>query len=402
VVLPSFEQVRTDKRAFAEMTRRLALESSPYCGRPMLQPHGDQAVFLNPPSRPLREDEMDALYDLPFQRRAHPGYAEDVPALETVRHSVVTLRGCFGGCSFCSISEHEGRVIQSRSGPGVLREVERLRRVEGFAGVVTDLGGPTANMYAMECKDEAAKRACRKPSCLHPSMCARLGDDHGPLLDLLRAVRAAPGVKRVFLASGIRCDLANRSPEFVRELAAHHTGGQLSVAPEHSDPKVLAAMRKPPIEEYDRFARTFLDASRSAGKEQYLVPYLISGHPGSTLEDTVELALALKARGLRPRQVQDFIPTPMSVATAMYHTGFDPTSGASVPTATDLRTKRMMKALLLYWDKESWPLAREALVRAGRRDLIGRGAHCLVPPDYGASASTPRGPQRHVRRARSS
>jgi len=297
------------------------------------------------------------------------------------------MRGCFGGCSFCSITAHEGRVIQSRSEESVLREVRALAAMDGFAGVISDLGGPTANMYAMRCKDAAVERACRKPSCVYPEICDRLSTDHGPLLRLMRKVRAAPGIRKVFLASGVRHDLAERSPEFIRELARHHTGGQLSVAPEHHDPRVLDAMRKPPIAAYERFAQAFHEASEEAGKEQYLVPYFISGHPGSTLEDTVDLALYLKERGMRPRQVQDFIPTPMSMATAMFHTGIDPLTMRPVHVATDLREKRMMKALLFYWDPASWELAREALVKVGRRDLIGRGAHCLVPPDYGATAS---------------
>jgi uncharacterized radical SAM protein YgiQ len=335
---------------------------------------------------------MDALYDLPFARRPHWSYGgERIPAFDTVAHSIVTMRGCFGGCTFCSITEHEGRVIQSRSAESVLREVRALSRMEGFRGTITDLGGPTANMYKMHCKDDATESACRRLSCVHvvdaggdpltPRICENLVTDHAPLVELMRRVRGEPGVDRVYVASGVRYDLAERSPEFVRELARHHTGGQLSVAPEHSSPQVLEKMKKPPIAAYERFADTFCRASESAGKEQYLVPYFITGHPGSTITDTIDLALWLKKRGMRPRQVQDFIPTPMAMATTMFYTGVDPLTMKPVHAARDLREKRMMKALLFWWDPQHWPLAREALHAAGRRDLIGRRPECLVPPE---------------------
>jgi uncharacterized radical SAM protein YgiQ len=340
-------------------------------------------VYFNPPALPLDEAEMDALYDLPFVRRPHWSYGgERVPAFDTVKESIVTMRGCFGGCTFCSITEHEGRIIQSRSEGSVLREVRALSRMEGFGGTITDVGGPTANMYKMTCKDERTESACRRLSCVHPGICENLVTDHAPLVGLLRKVRREPGVKRVYVASGVRYDLAVRSPEFVRELAEHHTGGQLSVAPEHNDPEVLSKMKKPPVEHYERFAQAFCQASEAAGKEQYLVPYFISGHPGSTLKDAVALALWLKARGLRPRQVQDFIPTPMAMATTMFFTGIDPLTMEPVPVVRDLRDKKMMKALLYYWDPEQHPLAREALRKAGRSDLIGTGTRHLVPPEH--------------------
>jgi uncharacterized radical SAM protein YgiQ len=348
--------------------------------------HGKQAVYFNRPALPLSEQEMDALYDLPFERAPHPSYkSEKVPAFETVKESIVTMRGCFGGCTFCSITEHEGRVIQSRSSDSVVREVRALTRMAGFSGMISDVGGPTANMYKMTCKDERTESACRRLSCVHPGICKNLVTDHQPVIDLLRKVREVPGVNRVFVASGVRYDLAERSPEFVRELAAHHTGGQLSVAPEHTNPRVLEKMKKPGIESYERFAESFCKASEQAGKEQYLIPYFITGHPGSTLADTVELALYLKRKGMRPRQVQDFIPTPMSMATSMYYTGLDPFTQEPVHTAHELREKRQMKALLFYWDPKQQPLAREALKRAGRGDLIGRGPQCLVPPEGGSS-----------------
>ena len=381
VVLPAYEDVVRDKVAFAKMSRMLQFETNAHNARPLLQPHGDEAVYFNPPAHPLAESEMDALYDLPFVRRPHWSYGEEkIPAFETVKNSIVTMRGCFGGCTFCSITEHEGRIIQSRSESSVLREVRALSRMDEFRGTITDVGGPTANMYKMRCKDDATEHACRRLSCVHPGICENLVTDHAPLVDLLRRVRAEPGVERVYVASGVRYDLAARSPEFIRELARHHTGGQLSVAPEHTSPEVLDKMKKPPIEHYERFAQAFCQASEQAGKEQYLVPYFISGHPGSTIEDTIELGLWLKSKNMRPRQVQDFIPTPMAIATTMYVTGIDPLSNQPVPVVRDLREKRMMKALLYWWDPEQQPLAREALRMAGRMDLVGHGPRHLVPP----------------------
>ncbi|MBX3275996.1 MAG: YgiQ family radical SAM protein [Sandaracinaceae bacterium] len=386
VFLPSYEEVAGDARAFSEMSRAFQYETNPGNARPLVQRHGDQAVYFNPPALPLETDAMDALYDLPFARAAHPDYDAPIPAFETVKHSIVTMRGCFGGCTFCSITEHEGRVIQSRSSESVLREVRALRRMDGWSGVITDVGGPTANMYQMRCKSERIERACRRLSCVHPGVCENLVTDHDPLVDLLRKVRGEKGVKKVFIASGVRYDLAERSPEFVQELARHHTGGQLSVAPEHVDEDVLDKMKKPGAASYERFAEMFSCASEAAGKDQHLVPYYISGHPGSTLESMIELALYLKRRGIRPRQVQDFIPTPMSMATSMYVTGLDPFTRAPVYTARSLRDKRMQKALLLYWDPAHHDLAREALAAAGRRDLIGSGAGALVPPARGKGA----------------
>jgi uncharacterized radical SAM protein YgiQ len=384
--LPSYEDVSTDKRAFAEMSRAFQYETNPGNGRRLLQPHGSQAVFFNPPAVPLETALMDELYDLPFSRVPHFSYSEPIPAYETVKHSIVTMRGCFGGCTFCSITEHEGRVIQSRSAESVLREVRALRRMDDFRGVISDLGGPTANMYQMRCKDAGIEEKCRRLSCVHPGICENLVTDHAPLVDLMRRVREEDGVKRVLIASGVRYDLAERSPEFVKELARHHTGGQLSVAPEHSSAEVLDKMKKPAIASYERFAETFACASRDAGKEQYLVPYFISGHPGSTLADMVDLALYLKRNGMRPRQVQDFIPTPMSMATCMYYTGIDPLSREPVYTAKEMHDKRLQKALLLYWDPAHHDEAREALVAAGRRDLIGTRPGCLVPPAEGRGA----------------
>jgi len=383
VLLPSYEEVKRDARAFSEMSRAFQLETNPGNARPLLQPHGQQAVYFNPPAEPLETADMDELYDIPFQRAVHPSYDAPIPAFETVKHSIVTMRGCFGGCTFCSITEHEGRVIQSRSAESVLREVRALRRMRGFSGVITDVGGPTANMYEMKCKSPRIEKACRRLSCVHPGVCENLETDHAPLVDLLKSIRKEEGIDRVFIASGVRYDLAERSPEFISELAKHHTGGQLSVAPEHVDDDVLDKMKKPGVESYDRFASMFGRACDEAGKDQHLVPYYISGHPGSTMDSMIDLARYLKKNGVRPRQVQDFIPTPMSMATSMYHTGLDPSNHAPVYTAKTMREKRMQKALLLYWDPAHHDLAREALEKAGRRDLIGSGARALVPPARG-------------------
>ena len=360
----------------------LQYETNAHNGRPLLQPHGDEAVYFNPPALPLDEAEMDGLYDLPFARRPHRSYGgERIPAFETVKHSIVTMRGCFGGCTFCSITEHEGRIIQSRSAG---QRAARGARALAHGGLRRDdhrRRRPDRQHVQDALQGRAHRERVPAPVVRAPGICENLVTDHGPLIELLKKVREEPGVERVFVASGVRYDLAERSPEFIRELAHHHTGGQLSVAPEHTNPEVLDKMKKPPVEHYERFAQAFCQASEEAGKEQYLVPYFITGHPGSTLKDTVELALWLKARNMRPRQVQDFIPTPMAIATTMFFTGIDPLTMEPVPVVRDLREKKMMKALLYWWDPEQHPLAREALRKAGRRGPHRqRPRSCLVPP----------------------
>jgi uncharacterized radical SAM protein YgiQ len=400
--LPSYEQVKSDPILYAHANRVLHLETNPGNARALVQAHGEGAtardVWINPPPIPLTTAEMDHVFDLPSARSPHPRYADGqgsfdgetkIPAWEMIRFSVNIMRGCFGGCTFCSITEHEGRVIQNRSADSVLREIRALRRMDDFRGVVTDLGGPTANMYKMHCKSETIESKCRRLSCVHPGVCENLVTDHDPLIDLMQQVREAEGVRKVFIASGVRYDLAERSPRYVAELARHHVGGQLSVAPEHVSPRVLAKMKKPGIESYERFTEMFRCASQDAGKEQYQIPYFISGHPGSSLEDMVDLALWLKERGVRPRQVQDFIPTPMSLAATMYWTGMDPLAWEPVYTAVGLREKKLQKALILYWDEAQWPLVREALEQAGRADLIGFGKDCLVPPERGGGRPVP-------------
>jgi uncharacterized radical SAM protein YgiQ len=383
--MPSFEQVAADPVLYAHASRILHLESNPGNARALVQRHGDKDVWINPPPLPLATAEMDELYELPFSRVPHPKYGgKKLPAYEMIKFSVTILRGCFGGCSFCSITEHEGRVIQSRSEASILGEIERIRdTTPGFTGIISDLGGPTANMYRMACKSRDIEAACRKPSCVFPDICDNLGTDHGPLVALYRKARALRGVKRVFVASGVRYDLAVRSPEWIRELAQHHTGGYLKIAPEHTEDAPLRHMMKPGIGAYDRFKELFDRYSQEAGKEQYLIPYFIAAHPGTTDEDMLNLALWLKRNKFRPDQVQAFLPSPMASATAMYHTGFSPLRSLKarerVHVVKKLGQRRLHKAFLRYHDPNNWPMLREALRRMGREDLIGSGVNKLVP-----------------------
>jgi uncharacterized radical SAM protein YgiQ len=383
--MPSFEQVVADPVLYAHASRILHLEANPGNARALVQRHGTADVWINPPPIPLTTQEMDALYELPFSRLPHPRHQQTkIPAYEMIKFSVTILRGCFGGCSFCSITEHEGRVIQSRSEGSILREIERIRdQTPGFHGIISDLGGPTANMYRMACKTREIEAACRKPSCVYPDICDNLGTDHGSLVTLYRKARAIPGVKRLFIASGVRYDLAVRSPEWIRELAQHHTGGYLKIAPEHTEDGPLRHMMKPGIGAYDRFKELFDRYSQEAGKEQYLIPYFIAAHPGTTDEDMLSLALWLKRNGFRPDQVQAFLPSPMASATAMYHSGYNPLRSLKarerVTVVKDLQRRRLHKAFLRYHDPNNWPMLREALQRMGRSDLIGGAKHQLVP-----------------------
>ncbi|MBN2022088.1 MAG: YgiQ family radical SAM protein [Pirellulales bacterium] len=379
IVLPAFEEVAADRRAFARMTRVAHLETNPYCARRLVQYHGREAVVVNPPAWPLSEEEIDAVYDLPFTRKAHPSYgSEPIPALEVVRDSIQILRGCFGGCAFCSLAAHQGRVVQSRSPESILAEIARMAEDPDFKGTLSDLGGPTANLYRMGCSRPEVARKCRRLSCLHPTICRLLQADHGPLIRLMKACRKHPAVRRVFIASGVRTDLAVRSPAYVEQLVRHHVGGHLKVAPEHVDPDVLRRMKKPPIESFEAFCRRFAETSRRAGKRQYLVPYLMAGHPGTTLASMVRVAEFLKRRGWRVEQVQEFLPGPFDLATCMYHTGIDPMTGEQVYVPRGQRERRLQKALLLFDRPENHALVREALVAAGRTDLIGRGPGCLI------------------------
>ncbi len=378
VELPSFEAVREDKRAFATMTRDMHRETNPLNARRLLQRHGDRTLVVNPPRLPLPEPAMDALYDLPYTRMPHPSYDGGVPAWQTIKESVQIMRGCFGGCTFCSITMHQGRAIQSRSADSILGEVRQLAQTPGFSGHISDLGGPTANMYRMRCSRPEAESVCRRLSCIHPSVCRQLDTSHEPTKQLMREARAIPGVKKVHVASGIRMDLARHDPEYLEELARHHVGGHLKVAPEHVSDKVLSLMKKPAQNTFEDFAEQFNAASKRAGREQYLVPYFISGHPGSSLEDMIELAVFLKQRGYKPRQVQDFIPAPMDLATCMYWTGLNPLSMKPVDTARKLRDRQVQRALLQFFAPENYFVVRKALELAGRKDLIGSGPNCLI------------------------
>ncbi len=384
--LPSYEQVVDDPVLYAHASRILHMESNPGNARALVQRHGDQDVWLNPPPIPLAMPEMDWIYEAPYQRRPHPAYGNaNIPAYKMIRFSVSIQRGCFGGCTFCSITEHEGRIIQNRSEDSVIREIEKIRDVvPGFTGVISDLGGPTANMYRLACKSSEIESACRRPSCVFPGVCPNLNTDHSALVHLYRRARELPGVKKVLIASGVRYDLAIESPEYVRELAQHHVGGYLKIAPEHVREGPLAMMMKPGVGTYHRFKELFDKYSKEAGKEQYLIPYFIAAHPGTTDEDMLELALWLKRNGFRADQVQAFLPSPMATATAMYHTGKNPLrrvtrSSAGVAVPKGLRVRRLHKAFLRYHDANNWPLLRETLRRMGRADLIGPGKQQLIP-----------------------
>jgi uncharacterized radical SAM protein YgiQ len=386
VRLPSFEQVQDDPVLYAHASRVFHLESNPGNARALVQGHGARDVWLNPPPIPLSTEEMDHVYGLPYARAPHPVYGSaKIPAWEMIRFSVNIMRGCFGGCTFCSITEHEGRIIQSRSEASILHEIEQIRdKTPGFTGVVSDLGGPTANMYRLACKDKKIEENCRRLSCVYPGICENLNTDHAPLVSLYRKARALPGIKKILIGSGLRYDLAVRSPEYVKELVSHHVGGYLKIAPEHTQEGPLSKMMKPGMGSYERFKQMFDKFSKEAGKEQYLIPYFIAAHPGTTDEDMLELALWLKRNGFRLDQVQTFLPTPLALATAMWHTEKNPlrkvsATSEAVPVVRAGRQRKLQKAFLRYHDPENWPILREALKAMGRADLIGPGKRHLVP-----------------------
>ena len=387
--LPSYEQVVDDPVLYAHASRTFHLESNPGNARALVQAHGTRDVWLNPPPIPLATPEMDGVFAAPFRRKPHPSYGDaKIPAFEMIRFSVNIMRGCFGGCTFCSITEHEGRIIQSRSEQSILSEIEEIRdKTPGFTGVISDLGGPTANMYRLACNDPEIEASCRRLSCVFPGICKNLNTDHEPLIQLYRKARAIKGVKRILIGSGLRYDLAVRSPEYVKELVTHHVGGYLKIAPEHTETGPLALMMKPSIESYDAFKAMFEKFSKEAGKEQYLVPYFIAAHPGSSDLDMLNLALWLKRNNFRLDQVQNFLPTPMAIATAMYHTQRNPLKKISrrvegseiVETVRSGRMRKLHKAFLRYHDPENWPLLREVLKQMGRADLIGNSKKQLIP-----------------------
>jgi len=411
--LPSFEKVRNDKALYAHANRVLHLETNPGNARALVQQHEGRDLWLNPPPIPLSTAEMDYVFGMPFQRVPPPSYKRrKIPAYEMIRFSVNIMRGCFGGCTFCSITEHEGRIIQNRSQESILSEVKDIRdKVPGFTGVISDLGGPTANMYRIACKSREIEAACRKPSCVYPGICQNLNTDHSALTQLYRETRKLPGIKKVLIASGLRYDLAIQDPEYVKELVTHHVGGYLKIAPEHTENGPLSKMMKPGIGNYDRFKELFEKYTKEAGKEQYLIPYFIAAHPGTTDEDMLNLALWLKKNGFRADQVQAFYPSPMASATAMFHTGKNPLKKVSYKSNTveSVKTpeqRKLHKALLRYHDPSNWPLLRETLKKMGRADLIGNGEHQLIPKDQPEDTGAYKGHRRknsadaHQRRTR--
>ncbi len=396
--LPSYEQVKSDAVLYAHANRVLHLETNPGNARALVQAHGEGAtardVWITPPPIPLTTAEMDYVFDLPYARSPHPSYADEngshdhatkIPAWEMIRFSVNIMRGCFGGCTFCSITEHEGRIIQSRSEDSVIREIEAIRdSVKSFTGTISDLGGPTANMYRIGCKSPEIEAACRKPSCVYPGICQNLNTDHNPLIKMYRRARALKGVKKILISSGVRYDLAVESPEYVKELVSHHVGGYLKIAPEHTEQGPLTKMMKPGIGSYDKFKQLFEKYSLEAGKKQFLIPYFIAAHPGTSDEDMMHLAQWLKKSGFRADQVQTFYPSPMATATAMYHTNKNPLrkvtrDSETVDIVRGEKRRRLHKAFLRYHDPNNWPLLREALKTMGRADLIGNGKHHLIP-----------------------
>jgi uncharacterized radical SAM protein YgiQ len=386
VRLPNFEEVVDNPVLYAHASRVLHLEANPGNARALIQRHGDREVWLNPPPIPLTTKEMDYVYGMPYARKPHPSYGNaKISAWEMIRFSVNIMRGCFGGCTFCSITEHEGRIIQSRSEESILKEIEEIRdKVEGFTGVISDLGGPTANMYRMACKSETIEASCRKLSCVYPGICENLNTDHSALIGLYRKARNTKGIKKVLIGSGLRYDLAVTSPEYVKELVQHHVGGYLKIAPEHSEENVLSKMMKPGMGSYNKFKEMFDRFSKEVGKEQYLIPYFIAAHPGATDEDMMNLALWLKEHDFKLDQVQTFTPTPMAMATAMYHSGKNPLrkvthDSEEVPIPRAGGVRRLHKAFIRYHDPKNWPMLREALQRMGRSDLIGDTKKHLIP-----------------------
>ena len=402
--LPSYEAVKRDPVLYAHANRVLHLETNPGNARALVQQHGEGAsvrdVWLNPPAVPLTTEEMDSVFDLPYARAPHPSYGDaKIPAWDMIRFSVNIMRGCFGGCTFCSITEHEGRIIQNRSSNSIIKEIEDIRdKVPGFTGIISDLGGPTANMYRIACKSKEIEAHCRKPSCVYPDICPNLNTDHTPLIQLYRRARSLPGIKKILIGSGLRYDLAVKAPAYIKELVTHHVGGYLKIAPEHTEQGPLSKMMKPGMGAYDKFKELFDKYSKEAGKEQYLIPYFIAAHPGTSDEDMMNLAIWLKKNGFRADQVQTFYPSPMATATAMYHTNKNPLrkvtrDSETVDIVRGEKRRRLHKAFLRYHDANNWPLLREALKKMGRADLIGNGKHHLIPnyqPNTDGTYQSPR------------
>ncbi|MNH54372.1 hypothetical protein D3C73_60890 [compost metagenome] len=397
VKLPAFERVKEDKVLYAHASRILHHETNPGCARALSQAHGDRIIWVNPPAFPLETDEMDGVFGLPYQRVPHPAYGkEKIPAYEMIKTSVNIMRGCFGGCSFCSITEHEGRIIQSRSEESIIKEIEEIRdKVPGFTGVISDLGGPTANMYRLRCKSPKAEQTCRRASCVWPTICPHMDTDHTPTIDLYRKARDVKGIKKILIASGVRYDIAVEDPRYIKELAKYHVGGYLKIAPEHTEEGPLSKMMKPGMGSYYSFKELFDKYSKEAGKQQYLIPYFISAHPGTTDEDMVNMALWVKTNSFKLDQVQNFYPSPLANATTMYYTEKNPLNkvsrqGGDVFVVKGERRRRLHKALLRYHDPAGWPMIREALLEMGKGHLIGNGPNCLVPPEGRGEAKAER------------
>ncbi|MGE6146808.1 YgiQ family radical SAM protein [Aeromonas media] len=397
VKLPAFERVKEDKVLYAHASRILHHETNPGCARALSQAHGDRIIWVNPPAFPLETDEMDGVFGLPYQRVPHPAYGnEKIPAYEMIKTSVNIMRGCFGGCSFCSITEHEGRIIQSRSEESIIKEIEEIRdKVPGFTGVISDLGGPTANMYRLRCKSPKAEQTCRRASCVWPTICPHMDTDHTPTIDLYRKARDVKGIKKILIASGVRYDIAVEDPRYIKELAKYHVGGYLKIAPEHTEEGPLSKMMKPGMGSYYSFKELFDKYSKEAGKQQYLIPYFISAHPGTTDEDMVNMALWVKTNRFKLDQVQNFYPSPLANATTMYYTEKNPLNkvsrqGGDVFVVKGERRRRLHKALLRYHDPAGWPMIREALLEMGKGHLIGNGPDCLVPPEGRGEAKAER------------
>ncbi len=393
ILLPSYEEMREKPEAYADSFRQQYQNTDPVNGKYLIEPYPNGVyVVQNPPARPLTTEEMDAVYDLPYQRTYHPSYEEKggVPAIAEIQFSLISNRGCFGGCNFCALTFHQGRTVQVRSHASIIKEAEKMTKEPGFKGYIHDVGGPTANFRRPSCEKQLSMGVCRERQCLFPKPCKNLTVDHSDYLELLRKLRSIPGVKKVFIRSGIRFDylMADADDAFFRELVEHHVSGQLKVAPEHISDAVLSKMGKPSNDVYEKFVRKYHMMNEQIGKKQFLVPYLMSSHPGSTLGEAIKLAEYLRDLGYMPEQVQDFYPTPSTVSTVMYYTGIDPVSGKKVYVCRNPHEKAMQRALIQYRNPKNYDLVREALAKAGREDLVGFDKKCLIRPRKGEKAGS--------------
>lgn len=385
IELPDYDEIKENKRSFAQSFYKQYCNTDPFSGKRLFEPYGGTTfVVQNPPAKPLTQTEMDEVYALPYMRNYHPSYEKDggVPAIREIKFSLISNRGCFGGCSFCALTFHQGRIIQTRSHESIIDEAKQIIQEPDFKGYIHDVGGPTANFRAPACKKQMTKGACPTKQCLFPKPCKNLEVDHKDYIALLKKLRVLPGVKKVFIRSGIRFDylMYDKDRTFLRELCEHHVSGQLKVAPEHISNTVLQKLGKPSVEVYNSFVKAYKDMNKKIGKEQYLVPYLMSSHPGSTLKEAVELAEYLRDLGYMPEQVQDFYPTPSTISTCMYYTGLDPRTMEPVYVATNPHEKAMQRALIQYRNPKNYDLVHEALIKAGRQDLIGFDSKCLIRP----------------------